>query len=98
MALVAYAKRELRDKITAAKLKAMGVRRGIPDIVLISPLGSVRFLEFKRQGESLSDAQEEFRVFCIRHGIPHSVVFDVDQALASLGQWGCLRIKIGGAL
>jgi VRR-NUC domain len=89
---------ELRTKIVAAKLKALGVKRGVPDIVLISPCGSARFLEFKRQGGVLSDDQEEFRVHCLRHGIPHSVVFNVDQALAALDQWGCLRIKIGGAL
>jgi VRR-NUC domain len=88
---------ERRDVITGARLKRMGLQRGWPDFILISPHGSLRFLELKRQGEALSDDQEKFRVHCIRHGIPHAVAFDVDQALATLDQWGCLRIKIGGA-
>jgi hypothetical protein len=88
---------ERRDVITGARLKRMGLQRGWPDFILISPHGSLRFLELKRQGEALSDDQEEFRVHCIRHGIPHAVAFDVDLALAALDQWGCLRIKIGGA-
>ena len=51
---------ELRDVRTAAKLKRMGVKPGIPDFALVSPYGSVRFLELKRLGEKLSDAQEDF--------------------------------------
>jgi hypothetical protein len=49
---------EVRDKRLAAKLKAMGAKLGIPDFVLLSPYNSVRFLELKRNGESLSEAQE----------------------------------------
>jgi hypothetical protein len=68
----------------------MGVMAGIPDIVLVSPYGSVRFLELKRAGETLSDSQENFRVHCIRQGIPHAVAFTFDQALAALDAWNCL--------
>jgi VRR-NUC domain len=88
---------ELRDVITGARLKRMGLQRGWPDFLLVSPHGSVRFLELKRQGEPLSCAQEEFRVFCIRHGILHVVADTFDQALAILDHWGCLRVKIGGS-
>jgi trehalose utilization protein len=72
---------EVRNKITAAKLKAMGVRPGIPDFVLLSPHNSIRFLELKRAGESLSEAQEEFRIFCIRQGHPHAVCRTIAEAL-----------------
>jgi len=86
-----------RDVITGAQLKLMGVRAGVPDIILISPHGSVRLLELKRPGETLSDAQEEFRIHCIRHGIAHAIAYDIDQALIALDAWSCLRLKIGGA-
>ena len=89
---------ELRDVRTAAKLKALGVRAGVPDIVLVSPCGSVRFLELKRPGETLSDAQEDFRIHCTRHGIAHAIAYDFDQALIALDAWSCLRVKIIGGV
>lgn len=85
---------EHRDIRTAAKLKAMGVKRGIPDFVLISPYGSVRFLELKRLSGKLSDAQEEFRLWCIQHGAPHVVAWTMDQVLAALNSWRVLRVRI----
>jgi hypothetical protein len=94
---------ELRDIRTASKLRQMGVRAGIADFTLVSPHGSVRFLELKREGQKLSDAQEDFRIHCIRHGIAHAIAYDFDQALIALDDWKCLRIKcpargtIGGA-
>jgi hypothetical protein len=54
-------------------------------------------LELKRQGETLSDAQEDFQNHAIRHGWPHSVAYTLDEALAVLDAWGALRIKIGSS-
>jgi hypothetical protein len=88
---------ELRDIRTASKLKQMGVKPGIPDILLIPPTGRIHCLELKRQGEMLSDAQEDFQCHAIKHGWPHSVADSFDQALAVLDAWGCLRLKIGPA-
>ena len=87
---------ELRDKRAAAKLKAMGVRPGVPDLLFLSPAGIAHFVECKRPGGRLSDEQEKFREHCIRHGIAHVVVESIDQALAALDHWGALRIKIAG--
>jgi VRR-NUC domain len=87
---------ELRDARTGARLKAMGVRPGVPDFALVSPYGSVRFLELKRAGETLSDPQEDFRIHCIRQGIPHAIAYTLEEALTALDHWGCLRVKIGG--
>ena len=88
---------EKRDVITGARLKRYGLQAGWPDIVLIGPAGIFHALELKRPGEALSEAQEVFQTWCIRHGIPHSVAFIFDQALAALDTWGALRIRIGGA-
>ncbi len=90
---------EHRDIRTAAKLKAMGSRAGWPDFVLVSPHGSVRFLELKReklsggQGEKLSEGQVEFRHHCIQCGIPHAVAYTLDEVLRVLNEWGCVAIK-----
>jgi hypothetical protein len=88
---------EARNIITGARLKRYGVRRGIPDLVLINPAGLFHGLELKRHGETLTDDQAEFQLWCIRHGIPYSVAYSLDQALAFLDALGCLRITIGGA-
>jgi hypothetical protein len=88
---------ELRNVITGARLKRFGLQRGWPDIQLLSPSGKFHGLELKRLGETLTEDQEAFQVWCIRSGVPYSVCQTIDQALAVLDAWSCLRIKIGGA-
>lgn len=85
---------ELRDVRTAVKLKQMGVRRGWPDFVLVPSTGQMHCLELKREGEKLTDAQRDFESWCNAGAIPHAVAFTLDDALAVLDSWGCLRIKI----
>lgn len=85
---------EHRDIRTAAKLKAMGVRRGVADFLFIAPDGSLRCLELKRAGGKLTDDQEAFQLICIKRGIPYVVASTIDHVLATFDFWGCLRIKI----
>lgn len=88
---------EKRDVITGARLKRFGLKRGWPDFLLISPFGTLRCLELKRLGEDLTDDQEDFKVWCIKSGVPYAVARTIDEALRALDAWNCLRIKIGGA-
>jgi hypothetical protein len=83
-----------RDKIAGARFKRLGLKRGFPDIQLISPSGRYHGLELKRLGEELTEEQEEFRAWAKAHGVPHAVAWSIDQVLATLDAWGCLRIKI----
>lgn len=85
---------EKRDIRTAARLKSLGVIKGIPDLVLISPHGSAHFLEFKRPGGELSEEQAEFRLWCVKHNVPYVVAWRMDQVLEELDLWGCLRIVL----
>ncbi|HKH80851.1 MAG TPA: VRR-NUC domain-containing protein [Methylovirgula sp.] len=82
-----------------AKLRAMGVRPGVADLILVGPGGRLRCLEFKRRDGRLSDEQREFAAWCAAHDVPHAIVRSIGEALATFEQWGCLRIKvkIGGA-
>lgn len=92
---------EKRDARTGAKLKRMGAQPGWPDFVLISPTGTAHFLELKRVGETLSDAQEELRMWATRYGIPFAVCFDTADVFISFKQWRVLKADaekmIGGA-
>jgi hypothetical protein len=85
---------EKRDVITGARLKRYGLRTGWPDLILASPEGRLHCLELKRLGETLSEAQQDFQLWCVRHGVPHCVADTFDQALAALDYWGCLRIAL----
>lgn len=91
-----YPAGEPRDIRTAAKLKAMGMRKGWPDFIFITPFGSLMFLELKRMGGALSRDQSEFRTRCIARGNPYVVARTLDQVLRTFDEWGCLRIEAGG--
>jgi hypothetical protein len=88
---------EARDKRTAGKLKQMGTCAGWPDFVLIPPSGNLHCLELKREGEKLSDEQDKFQDWCMRHGVPHVVAFTIDEVLVAFNVWGCLMRRIDGA-
>ncbi len=87
---------EVRDPRTAAKLKRMGTKAGWPDFLLIHPRGQTHCLELKREGEVLSEAQDEFKFWCIRSGVPYAVVYTMDDARIALDAWGIVPLKIGG--
>jgi hypothetical protein len=91
-----YPSGEHRDIRTASKLKQMGVQLGWPDFLLLDPTGRLHALELKRQGETLTDDQEDFQAWCIVHSVPHSVSRSVDEALTVLSAWGVLRVTVGG--
>ena len=52
-----------RSKMTAAKLKAEGVKRGVADLLLIVPSGTYYYLaiEMKTSTGTQSDSQKEFQ-------------------------------------
>lgn len=87
---------ERRDARTAAKLKAMGLRPGRPDLELISPVGLYYGLELKDGGgqrvptAGLNDEQLRFRSHCIAYGWPYAIGRSLDDALAVLEGWGAI--------
>jgi hypothetical protein len=93
---------EVRDKRTAAKLKAMGVLPGSADLEFFwkayweDAEGShtalrVLFLELKLPGRSASDAQVEFGLAMRVAGADYAVVRSIDAALFELGKHDLLR-------
>jgi hypothetical protein len=79
-----------RSKTAAQRLKRAGVKRGVPDLVLILPDGRHAWLEVKHGkivASSLSDEQGDFRDMCAERAIPWAVVNDVERALDYVGQW-----------
>jgi hypothetical protein len=81
---------EARDARTAGKLKRMGLRPGWPDFALLSPSGLFHAVELKRPGGKMSEAQEIFRLWCVRTGTPYAVCDSMPTVLCALQAWGCL--------
>lgn len=81
----------VRSKRTGAKLKAMGVVPGCPDLCFVLDDGMAAFLEIKTPGGRLSPAQKAFQSRCDKIGVPYVVCWSIDSALAVLKSWGVIR-------
>lgn len=81
---------ESRSARTGAKLKAMGVRPGVADIVIVLPGGMVAFLELKAAAGRLSDRQKVFRTFCELNGAPYEVASTPAEVERILKEWGAI--------
>jgi len=77
----------------AMKMKAEGVRSGIPDLEFLFPAdeGYVAWLEMKTRTGSLSVAQMGFRAWCERNGHRWAMAKSVEEALDVLRAWNVLK-------
>lgn len=81
---------EARSKATGARLKAMGVRAGVFDLILLLP-GPVTFLlELKAGSNKMSPAQEQFAKDLNEIGIGWACAWSIDDALAVLEGIGAI--------
>lgn len=85
---------ELRTQKTGERLKAMGLKPGWADNVLIGPDGRHYWLEIKGKKGKLSEAQVIFRAEMVKRGVPHAVVHSVDAALVILKEWGAVSDRV----
>lgn len=96
---------EVRDKRTAAKLKAMGVKPGVADLLFLwwaavadthYACVEVLFLELKAHGRKQSLAQKDFQTDVCTIGCHYEVADSIDAAVAILQRYYILPPK-GGA-
>lgn len=73
-----------RKKATAGRLKAQGVKPGIPDVVILRPDGSPIYIELKSFGGVLSPAQKDFRDWCNANRQPYFVARSVGEVEVAL--------------
>lgn len=77
-----------RHPAVAAKLKAQGVRAGVPDVFLMIPAGGFHalVLEFKRRGRNVTKGgpQEAWISEARLRGYNVLVVFDTDEAIRAV--------------
>ncbi|NOU05352.1 MAG: VRR-NUC domain-containing protein [Hyphomicrobiaceae bacterium] len=80
-----------RSKHEAAIMKSLGVRAGVPDIILIAN-GHTYGLELKREkGGRTSDAQDAMMAEITAAGGTCAVAAGVDAAVGQLEAWGLIR-------
>ena len=80
---------EHRSKKTGARLKAMGVIAGAPDLLIIAN-GIVHGLELKAEGGRQSAAQRAVEDRWRAAGGIYAVTTGIDETLATLVAWGAL--------
>jgi hypothetical protein len=74
-----------------ARMKTAGLTAGIADICLVRPGGAAAFLEFKSREGRQTQEQLAFEQLCKANGSPYSVARTIDEAIAALTEWGCIR-------
>jgi hypothetical protein len=78
-----------RDRISAAILKAMGTKAGVPDLMFIVR-GRLHGLELKAEGGSLSSSQKAMRDEIEQAGGVWEAAKGLEAALRILAQWGVI--------
>jgi hypothetical protein len=76
-----------RLKSVAAKLKAQGVKPGIPDVCILRPNGSPIWLELKAFGGVLTVSQKEFMAWCAEAKQPFKVCRSVGEVEVFLKEY-----------
>jgi hypothetical protein len=80
----------LRSSTEAMRFKAQGVVAGVPDLCIIVD-GRAHFLELKAPGGRLSDVQRFVMRKLDEAGAVTATAVGIDEALATLDQWGVFR-------
>ena len=88
---------EKHDKRTGAKLKAMGVKAGVPDLAFVlPPAGQAAFIELKTEDGDQSSNQTAFRLSVRQAGGLEAVARSVEEVESVLRRWGvALRATTG---
>lgn len=81
---------ELRRKATGGRLKALGVRAGVADLVLLHR-GIAYALEIKRAGGRVQESQDDFLDRWVMAGGRAAVCYGLDEALAQLSRWELIK-------
>lgn len=76
-----------RDAKTGAMLKALGVKAGVADIVLVRQGGVMAFLEVKAGKGSPSPAQRDWRDWCAENAVPYAIVRSIGDVQTVLLDW-----------
>src|SRR5258708_7547193 len=78
----------LRTKAEAARLKWTGVLAGVPDLIVLAPVGRVFALEVKTEVGRLSENQREIFDCLVALGVQRAIVRSIDDVRRAFSAWG----------
>jgi VRR-NUC domain len=78
----------LRSKTEAARLKWQGVLAGVPDLIVLAPVGRVFALEVKTEVGRLSESQKEIFGSLVALGVQRAIVRSIDDVRRAFSAWG----------
>jgi hypothetical protein len=91
--------RKYRYSPSGAKLKRMGTRAGVFDLLFVMPNAQVAFIELKLPGEDLSDDQKALRAALQPLGVVVVVCTNLGQVQATLQRWAdAFKFRLLGRL
>lgn len=76
-----------RSKAEGAIFKAMGVRKGVPDLVILLPNAGVGFIELKAGKGVLSPAQKQWRDDLRARGYAWAEARSLEEVEDIMGRW-----------
>lgn len=89
---------ELRDKRTAAKLKSMGVKSGVPDVIIITPIlygGVVSYrgmvIELKVGKNKITESQSLWIQKFVNNGWKHLITHSLDEAIETINEYYLIK-------
>lgn len=86
---------EKRNPITGGRLKRMGLQKGWPDFLLVSPRPArLYMLELKRLDGGLTDEQASLQAWCLANDVPYAVCDNFRDLVAQLRDWGAVRATV----
>ena len=85
---------EKRHIRTAVRLKRMGARPGWPDFFFAGPGEKLVWLELKRKGKKLNEAQQQIEKHLRKCGFEYLVTDNVNEAISWLKRLGILLANI----
>ena len=88
-ALFAIPNGGVRDMMTAVKLKAEGVRRGVPDLFLATSRNRAHglWIEMKKEGGRISDEQHTMMDYLTQQGYLCEVCWSLDDATNAIKKY-----------
>ncbi len=72
------------------KLKRLGVKAGVPDLLFVLPGGRLGCVELKSDKGRQSKAQKEFEKTCEHYDVPYVLARSPEEVVDALRQWGAL--------
>lgn len=82
----------------AARMLAMGLRSGVPDVAILWPDGGCGFIENKAPKGVTSDSQKAWAAWLNDNGHRYALVRSFDDLLRTLYRWGIISAKEAGAV